>query len=165
VFTVLKKRRRGEIHERGFTLIELLIVILIVGILAAVAVPLYLGYTQDAKLAEGKALVGSVWTAWQAVAQQNCGVTQSLSGSYSRAGLNSVGATVPPRWTVTPNTATLSSACGQGQYVVGGGPVLVAGTATDNSTLRITLTYDSAQSPPTVIRCQTDGTTNAMFPC
>ena len=43
--------------------------ILIVGILAAVAIPLYLGYTKDAKLAEGKALLGSVMTALQGCVQ------------------------------------------------------------------------------------------------
>ena len=55
--------------EAGFTLIELLIVVLIVGVLAAVGVPLYLGYVRDARLAEGKALLGSVITAAQACAQ------------------------------------------------------------------------------------------------
>src|SRR5438132_13709334 len=52
----------GKEREAGFTLVELLIVILIVGILSAVALPLYLGYTKDARLAEAKALAGSAMT-------------------------------------------------------------------------------------------------------
>src|SRR5260370_3136047 len=53
----------GREREAGFTLVELLIVILIVGILSAVAPPLYFGYTADARLAEAKALAGSGMTA------------------------------------------------------------------------------------------------------
>ncbi len=59
MFTKVRETLFGNEREAGFTLVELLIVILIVGILSAVALPLYLGYTKDARLAEAKALAGS----------------------------------------------------------------------------------------------------------
>ena len=55
----------------GFTLIELMVVILIVGILAAVAVPLMRGRIDAAKWSEGKATMGSIATALRAhIAEQ-----------------------------------------------------------------------------------------------
>src|SRR5437773_10309242 len=81
----------GKGQDRGFTLIELLIVILIVGILAAVATPLYLGYVKDAKTAEAKAVAGSLWSSVQANAIGTCGVTSAVSAGYPKAGLTSEG--------------------------------------------------------------------------
>ncbi len=159
-------KRIGKGREAGFTLIELLIVILIIGILAAVAGPLYIGYTKDAKLGEAKALAGSVWTTLQALAQQNCGVAQPLSGTYARAGLTTGatgGATNPARWSVTPAAATLASACADGTYTLTGGPMAVTGTAADVSTLIVKLTWTAAATPPTVLTCSTDGTN--FSPC
>src|SRR2546428_13461658 len=63
---MLKLLRGRVASEAGFTLMELLVVVIIVGILAAVGVPLYLGYVRDSRLAEAKALAGSVLTAGQA---------------------------------------------------------------------------------------------------
>ena len=54
----------------GFTLIELMIVVLIVAILAAVAVPIYRGRIDTAKWSEGKAMAGTVASAIRAYAAE-----------------------------------------------------------------------------------------------
>ncbi|MEA3225690.1 MAG: type II secretion system protein [Planctomycetota bacterium] len=52
--------------RNGLTLIELLIVILVVGILAAVAIPMMTGRIDSAKWAEGKAMAGTIGRAMRA---------------------------------------------------------------------------------------------------
>jgi prepilin-type N-terminal cleavage/methylation domain-containing protein len=52
--------------KKGFTLIELMVVILIVAILAAVAIPILRGRLEAAKWSEGKATMGSIATAIRA---------------------------------------------------------------------------------------------------
>jgi prepilin-type N-terminal cleavage/methylation domain-containing protein len=142
--------------EAGFTLIEMLIVVLIVGILAAVAAPVYFGYTKDAKTAEGKSLVGSVWTGLQAAAQQNCGVAQNIKVAYPKAGLSATGTTTPARWDVSvAEGETLLMDCTTGAMTLNA-PILTKGTVADNSALQIQLDYIAASTPPVVLTCSTD---------
>lgn len=64
--------------EQGFTLIELMIVVAIIGILAAVAIPAYQDYTVRAKVTEGLSLASAA----------KIGVAESLASGGVAQGLD-----------------------------------------------------------------------------
>ena len=71
-------------RKSGFTMIELMVVVIIVAILSAIAVPLYTGYIKNSRKSEATARLGAVLTAAKSYNQENSGwpTTSSASGFY-----------------------------------------------------------------------------------
>ncbi len=84
--------------QKGFTLIELMIVVAIIGILAAIAIPQYQDYTARSQLSEAMTLVGGLKTPIAEAYSQNGAATSCAiptgavtSGKYV-AGTTATGA-------------------------------------------------------------------------
>ncbi len=130
--------------RKGFTLIELMVVILIVGILAAVAIPIMKGRIDAAKWSEGKAALGTIATALRAY-----GAEKGTSGTYG-AGL--------------PSLTTLGFSAGdlKGTYFAIANYSVVTSAYTAGATPELTFTVRAAApagiTTPSAVTLKEDGT-------
>lgn len=82
-------------NRKGFTLIELMIVVVIIGILAALAIPRFMQATQRAKQSEAKSVLKQIYTLEQ-THRQETGAYLAGTANVGANGLAAIGFDYPP---------------------------------------------------------------------
>ena len=133
----------NNVNQSGFTLIELMIVIAIIGILAAVALPAYQNYTDKAKYSEVVQSTSALKTAIEVCAQvegdlQDCehneGGVPAAGGAYGNVTSTTWAATSATAGTLTAVPVAYGGVAAGDTYVLTAALANGIVTWTDNCT-------------------------------
>ena len=136
--------------QQGFTLIELMIVVAIIGILAAIALPAYQDYTTRAKVQEAVSLATPALTAMGIACSEG-----SLSATSDNASLGlGVSTAITGKYTTSVTAVGTSATAGTVTIAMKAFGAVAAGN---------TIIYTAACSPDAGTSWTVSGTINSKF--
>ena len=136
----LKLKHQNNRRQTGFTLIELVVVVSVIAILSAIALPRYINLQTQARIAKAQALLGSVKAA-AALARAAC--------MTDRAGLTNVA----PTCTATDGTINMDGLAipMRNQYPEASGTGIVAAAQLNATADQIVITPGATAADPLTI--------------